>query len=117
MPTMSPVFRRPRAAPRGPPAAPQHSRDRERALEERDAVQPGQVDGAALAIVVELERPVDVRRSPERHADRTPSRADRPLAPPPLTRLRQEAVERLLTGDDSSLAGSRAQGTPRHEHP
>src|SRR4030095_8030875 len=81
---------------RRPHAALEHAREGERALEERDAVEPAQVDGADLAVVVELERPIDVRRSPERHADRAHSRADRLLAPAALARLRQEVFERLL---------------------
>src|SRR4029450_6555753 len=89
----------------------------ERALEERDAVEPAQVDGADLAIVVELERPVDVRRPPERHADRAHARTHRPLAPPALARLRQEAFKRLLARDDARLSRAPPNRTPRGQPP
>jgi hypothetical protein len=97
------------------PAALEHAREGERALEERHAVEPRQVDGANLAIVVELERPVDVRRSAKRHPDRADAVADRPLAPPALTRLGQQAVERLLTRDRAGFAGLRGKGPLRRE--
>src|SRR2546428_667074 len=103
MPAMSPVIRRDRAA------APKLARERERALKERDTVEATEVDRADLAILVELQRAVDVRRVAERHADGAGPLADRLLGPPVFARLRHEPVERLPAGDDVCVVL-----TPRH---
>src|SRR5437870_4234900 len=89
------------------PTAPQHSREGERAFQERDAVQAAEVDRADLAILVELERRGDVRRLPEGHADGADAFADRQLAPGALAPQHQQLLERLLSCEDVRISVAR----------